>query len=446
MSEHQQETDIDQGDETCKPRFRRKRQTVLVPVEEILKDDTWRTRTPKDKTFKGTVRFKVAGLYVAGKRVRRYFGTRAEAETFIEAQTVRQGNLGARATHIDGRMIEEAVECESMLKAHGLRLLDAVRDFLAAREHLRAFPAVPLAEAAEHYAALLTDRLKSWTVNEGAENWIQSLTQKPRSSSYLWDVGQRLTRFRDTFGTRSMADVTTADVDAWVNALGVGPQTVRNFLTIMGSMFSYAVKQGRSPRNPVVNVERPDVMRDEPGILTPKQFTKLLNELPDDAVPYVVLSAFAGLRPMEVRRLQWQDINFKTGLITVKSGTSKTKRRRTVPMMDNLRAWLQPLAKEEGPVVELADLTIRQKRLKPARERAGLKVWPHDCLRHSAASYWLQIEGDAARVALWLGHSQEVLHQHYKGLLSDPADAAAWFAILPTPKQGKAEIISIRAA
>jgi integrase len=211
-------------------------------------------------------------------------------------------------------------------------------------------------------------------------------------------------------------------------------------------MFSYAVKLGRSPRNPVVAVERPDVVRDEPGILTPDELRRLLHHLPDDTVPYVVLSAFAGLRPMEVRRLDWKDINFQTGLITVKSATAKTKRRRTVPMTDNLRAWLRPLAQENGPVVALADLTVRQKRIKPARERAGLKHWPHDCLRHSAASYWLQTEGDAARVALWLGHTQEVLHEHYKGLLSDPAHAAEWFSILPPPQRSTAKIISMKAA
>lgn len=253
-------------------------------------------------------------------------------------------------------------------------------------------------------------------------------------------------RFRDIHGSTSLADLTTADVDAWVNGLGLGPQSVRNYLTVLSSMFSYAVKQGRSPRNPVVDVERPDVVRDEPGILTPAEFRRLLHHLPDDTVPYVVLSAFAGLRPMEVRRLNWQDINFQTGLITVKSGTAKTKRRRTVPMKENLKAWLKPLAREEGPVVALADLTVRQKRIKPAREKAKLKHWPHDCLRHSAATYLLQLEGDAARVALWLGHSQEVLHEHYKGLLSDPAHAADWFAILPPPERATAKIIQIKAA
>jgi integrase len=305
---------------------------------------------------------------------------------------------------------------------------------------------VRLSEAAQHYGALLADRSHSWTVNEAAETWTASREQKGRSIGYLWDAERRLKRFRDTHGNTSLADLTTADVDAWVNGLGLGPQSVRNYLTVLSSMFSYAVKQGRSPRNPVVDVERPDVVRDEPGILTPAEFRRLLHHLPDDTVPYVVLSAFAGLRPMEVRRLNWQDINFQTGLITVKSGTAKTKRRRTVPMKDNLKAWLKPLAREEGPVVALADLTVRQKRIKPAREKAKLKHWPHDCLRHSAATYWLQLEGDAARVALWLGHSQDVLHEHYKGLLSDPAHAADWFAILPPPERATGKIIQMKAA
>lgn len=446
MSKHQEAAGIDEQAETGKPRFRRKRQKVLKPVEEVFEAGSWRTRTARDRAFTGPMRFKVAGLYVAGKRVRRYFTTEVEARTFIEAQTVRQGNLGARAAHVDGRLVEDAVECETMLKAQGVRLLDAVRDYLAARKHLRAFPAVPLAEAAEHYAALLADRAKSWTVDEAAETWLASREAKGRSDGYLWDAQRRLARFRETHGGKSMADISTADVDAWVNGLGLGPQSMRNFLTVLSSMFSYAVKQGRSPRNPVVNVERPDVVRDEPGILTPDELRRLLHHLPQDTVPYVVLSAFAGLRPMEVRRLNWQDINFQTGLITVKSGTAKTKRRRTVPMMDNLKAWLLPLAQDEGPVVPLSDLTVRQKRIKPAREQAGLKHWPHDCLRHSAASYWLQTEGDAARVALWLGHTQEVLHEHYKGLLSDPAHAAQWFAIKPAPQRATAKIIRMKAA
>ena len=434
------------GEIEAKPRFRRKRQTVLKPVEEIFVEGSWRTRTAEDSRFEGDSRFKVAGLYVAGKRVRRFFGTSGEAETFIEQQTTRQGNLGARAKHVDGRLVEDAVECEALLKAEGLRLLDAVRDFLAARKLLNDFPGVPLTEAAKHYAELLADRAKSWTVNEAAEAWLISRKHKKCSDRYLHDARNRLDRFRQGHGEMNLADIETRDVEGWVNGLGLGPQSVCNFLTVLGSMFSYAVKQERCPRNPIEKADRPSVVRDEPGILLPDELRRLLNHLPDDAVPYVVLSAFAGLRPMEVRRLRWNDINFKTGIITVNAATSKTNRRRTVPMTENLKAWLRPLVKEEGLVVVIADLTMRKNRIKPAMVKAKVKRWPHDCLRHSAASYWLEKEGDDSRVALWLGHDKGLLHEHYKGLLSDPAHAAKWFGIMPRRTRAGSKIIKFKAA
>lgn len=386
----------------------------------------------------GSPCFVVSGLYVAGRRVRKFFPTEKEARTFVEAQRVREGNLGALAAKIDHQLANDAAECALMLKPHGARLLDAVRDWVACREVLKEFPEVPLVEAARAHALRLSERKLSWTVEEGALRWLESLTSKDRSPRYCDDAKKRLTKFRTLYANMSLADVTPEMVQKWLRGLGqLAPQSQKNYLTVLSSLFAYAVKQDRAPRNPVAEVEKPDVVREETGILTPAELRRLLQHLPGDTVPFVVLSAFAGLRPAEVQRLEWRDVNFATGIVSVRVGKSKTKRRRTVPMSANLVAWLRPLAKEEGKVVTLADLTIRQKRLKPAREKAKLARWPHDCLRHSAATYLLQREGDAARVALWLGHTQEVLHEHYKGLLADPKHAAEWFSIMPAEEAKK---------
>lgn len=399
-------------------RFQRERKKVLAYVEE---------------TVAGAIRYKITGHYVAGRRVRRFFDTQEAAQEFIDAQTVRTSNIGALAKNLDGRMAHDAAECAEMLHPHGARLLDAVREWVAARKVLKAFPQATIPEAARHLAGVLTERETSWTVEQGAQAWLDSLKRKNRSRRYRQDAETRLTRFRSLYGTLSMSDVSWDDVDAWIKGLGdLSPQSQRNYLTIASSLFAYALKQHKTPRNPVDEIEKPEVVREEAGILTPTQLRDLLQHLPDDTVPFVVLSAFAGLRPAEVQRLNWSDINFETGVIIVRAGASKTKRRRTVPMAENLREWLRPLAKKEGKVIALAELTIRQKRLKPAREKAKLIRWPHDCLRHSCCTYWLQKEQDAARVALWAGHSQEVLHEHYKGLLSNPAHAAEWFGIMPS--------------
>ena len=49
-----------------------------------------------------------------------------------------------------------------------------------------------------------------------------------------------------------------------------------------------------------------------------------------EIVPYLAIGFFAGLRPDEIRRLRWQDIDFTAKEIHVNADTSKTSTERTV--------------------------------------------------------------------------------------------------------------------
>jgi Phage integrase family len=64
------------------------------------------------------------------------------------------------------------------------------------------------------------------------------------------------------------------------------------------------------------------------------------------------LGLFAGLRVAEIKALDWQDVDLAGGFIHVGAKISKTRARRLVPVLPNLKAWLQPIAKPAGPVVE----------------------------------------------------------------------------------------------
>ena len=55
-------------------------------------------------------------------------------------------------------------------------------------------------------------------------------------------------------------------------------------------------------------------------------------------------------------------------------------------------------------------------------------AWPHNCLRHSFATYRLAAVADTPRVALEMGNSPQKLMTNYREL-ADEHDAAAWFAI-----------------
>jgi hypothetical protein len=121
----------------------------------------------------------------------------------------------------------------------------------------------------------------------------------------------------------------------------------------------------------------------------------------------------------------------------VKSAKSKTGSRRLIPISDNLRAWIQPLAARSGPV---APVGLRF-RFDAVKEAAGFKEWPANCMRHSYASYRLAQCHDAAKVSLEMGNSPQMIFAHYRELVK-PKDARRFWSIKPSGDAGK-KIVSI---
>jgi hypothetical protein len=70
--------------------------------------------------------------------------------------------------------------------------------------------------------------------------------------------------------------------------------------------------------------------------------------------------------------------------------------------------------------------------------------WPNNVLRHSYATYRLAQCQNAARVALEMGNSPQMLFSNYREL-ADEKDAADWFNIVPSEADAK-KIIPLRGA
>ena len=63
-----------------------------------------------------------------------------------------------------------------------------------------------------------------------------------------------------------------------------------------------------------------------------------------------------------------------------------------------------------------------------AQAKAAGFEWPNNVLRHRYATYRLAQCHDAARVALEMGNSPQMLFSNYREL-ADEKDASAWFGI-----------------
>src|SRR5258708_4031621 len=72
----------------------------------------------------------ITGHYVDGKRVRRFFKTRDEADTFLHELRVKRTNLGTKAASIDQKLHVMAVECSERLKSHGQTIAVATEYYI----------------------------------------------------------------------------------------------------------------------------------------------------------------------------------------------------------------------------------------------------------------------------------------------------------------------------
>jgi integrase len=124
------------------------------------------------------------------------------------------------------------------------------------------------------------------------------------------------------------------------------------------------------------NTERAKGNGAAPVILLPEEAAALLTESKDDELlAYHAIAVFAGLRPSEIKKLQWgKHVDLVAGFIRLDAAITKTAQRRLVPILPNLRAWLEPVAKPFGTMVVTSRIDDRAK---VARERAGISGPEH---------------------------------------------------------------------
>ena len=173
---------------------------------------------------------------------------------------------------------------------------------------------------------------------------------------------------------------------------------------------------------------------------------RLIAAADDRILPLIVIGGFAGLRHAEIVRLDWQEVFLEEGFIEIKASNAKTKTRRIVPLKENLKAFLLPLAKKTGKVITTKNTFREIEKVVKAtgNENAAIKPleWKHNALRHTYISARVAECGDVPRVADEAGNSPQVIRTNYLKRIR-PAAAAEWFAIAPDAADN---VIQLKAA
>ena len=360
------------------------------------------------KNWQSHPRYKWCAVYKqGGQPCKRYFKTEREAKVFANDKIVELLNEGLR----HGPITERERRAVYVARESGVDVATAIEAFIAHQQI----------------------RQRSVTVQRAAEELLERREAEGKSRGHVKDLRMRFRAFSAAHQGRLAAEITTADVDAWLASLSVAPQTRLNARRIISNLFSYCVARGYAASNPVAASIRPKVPPAPVGILTPEQARSLLEACPWEVIPFAAIGLFAGLRTAEIERLHWADVDLDRGFIHVSAAKSKTAQRRLVTISPNLRSWLAMgtdvpvktvIPAENNRAVCPANY---RKLFSKAHKDAGIHTWPKNALRHSFASYHPAAHKNAAETALQLGHMDaRVLFAHYRELVSPEAAQKFW--------------------
>jgi integrase len=369
-----------------------------------------------------------AGKLNGNKRRKRFsvkkFGGLALAQTRAEAWVrAKAKQIDSNATFgalIDERLLSQVSEAVELLSPYRISLIEAVRGYVAGQTSQGRSQSAPI---------------RAWTWSEATDAFLENLRHGGRSKDYIRDCEIQYAAFARDFGTRSLDEITTEGLQAWVKARKLSVTTRNNWRRDLGMVWRFAIGRGRAAANPAALLPR-GLPEDGPiAILTPTEAELALRTAEKlgkrNYIVFLALSCFAGLRTIEVKRLLQSNIEVDRRIITVNTRVSKTRQRRIPIISENLACWLECYQGQRGNKV-LEQGGGYMKVMRRALKEAGGPTIPPNAMRHSWFSYHLALGQNEHRTQLEGGHqSAEVLYKNYRELVT-PDAARAWFAIFPS--------------
>lgn len=164
-----------------------------------------------------------------------------------------------------------------------------------------------------------------------------------------------------------------------------------------------------------------------PKILKPREFKALLHKATTQTLPAFVFGGFCGLRMVEITKLDWKDVNFEQKQLLVHGGKYQS-RRRLVSLPDAAVAWLAPIAKGSGRVMDGLSAATLSAQMRCVWKKAKCAATPH-CLRYSVIAYRLALDGET-KTAAEFGFSLKMLIYLFHKLVTK-WQAKVWFSIFP---------------
>lgn len=302
--------------------------------------------------------------------------------------------------------------------------------FLGVREYKRKKMSVSLEEAFSLYKESKLNRRKR-TQTECSLYLKRALGGLPRG----W---QGLVR-----------EVSREECAAMLNNEFTTPSTRNKARRLLLGFFNFALKQKWCSENPVDSISLEYVKEKRIEVLSMVQVHALLSVLRSSrfqpCLAAVAMMLWGGIRPFEVARLCWQDVDLKEKVIYLEPRHSKTGGARHVTIHAVLYRFLKYAYANRKPLPEHHITPPGWSRhWKALRQAAGFRQWLPDTLRHTYASYHLKYFKNLDELQWEMGHRDKgmLLTRYLNMRRITKKDAEAFWkvpisVIYPEPTMGR---------
>ena len=249
-------------------------------------------------------------------------------------------------------------------------------------------------------------RTKEMPLIDGFALYLKSKQHlRPDSIRDIRCIGNRLLRTKLELGKRNFSELSVSECEEWLNAAFHTDSQFNKARAMLHGLFEFAIRREWCDKNPIKRIERRKVVEKEIQPLKLSETKRLIKTAQRESPEYAVVAAllvYTGIRPREVRRLTWRDIDTEEKTITVRSQCSKTGGVRQVEIPPVLNRLLITQKAENTSHICPTDW---QRRWRKIRDNSGFRGrWVQDVLRHTYASFHAKNYADLPRLQLNMGH------------------------------------------
>lgn len=236
--------------------------------------------------------------------------------------------------------------------------------------------------------------------------------RKDRRTRTLIDfryICRRLLKRCQGLAKRRIRSLSPQECAAYLHEAFTTPRQFTKAKAVLSAVFSTAQRHGWCAENPVRLVECPRLVEQRITVLTSAEIDQVLQAAAEydhgSCLPAVGLMLYAGIRPHEVARLTWAQIDLENKAVIIEARHSKTGGARQVTIHPPLCHLLKQHQKPDSQFICPSGWTLRWRRL----HRLLTFHWVPDVLRHTFATYHLKQFRSYTALQYETGHRSSTL-------------------------------------